>query len=73
MRFGGSPPALRRAGLQGCMHLEEGWQGRQRRPDTAHSVNPAHKSSRGDQRGEARSNTSEEEPRGREDESFWIE
>ena len=40
--------------------------------DTAHSVNPAHKSSRGDQRGEARSNTSEEEPRGREDESFGL-
>ena len=27
---------------------------------------------RGDQRGEARSNTSEEEPRGREDESFGL-
>ena len=31
---------------------------------TAHSVNPAHKSSLGDQRGEARSNTSEEQPQG---------
>lgn len=38
----------------------------------AHSVNPAHKSSRGDQRGEARSNTSEEELRGREQEFFGL-
>lgn len=46
---------------------------------TSHSVNPAHKSSwsgggvgEGHQRGEARSNTSEEEPQGREEESFGL-
>lgn len=66
-----------RAGLQGCMHLEEGWQGRQHCPGprgeyTAHSVNPARKSSWKGQRREARSNTSEEEPRGREAESFGL-
>lgn len=30
--FWGQPPAFSRAGLQGSMHLEEGWQGRQCRP-----------------------------------------
>lgn len=64
-----------RSDEQSCraaLHLEEGWQGRECRPgqgvegcggDTAHSVNPAHKSSQeGIREREARSDTSEEEP-----------
>lgn len=82
MRFSGSPLPSEEQGCRAAwaaLHLEESWQGRQCRPgpERGGGIRPTLSTllinlPRGDQRGEARSNTSEEEPRGREDESFGL-
>lgn len=83
MSFGGSPLhsdeqgcraqcTWKRVGREGSVALGQEW-GLWGGGVQPHSVNPAHKSSwGGDQRREARSNTSEEQPQAKEAESFGL-